>query len=337
MRATGHLYEAGSSARIQASLIRYGKHYRLIDVVGLPDSDVRIRHISQRLSGVPQLIVFEDGRRFVLLEEAPQGLFDNAETSRWIDALERVSGVRLIVVAMIAILGVAAIRAAVPPAADFAVSLIPRGMEAGIGRKTLERLDGALFQESKLTAVRKRQIRLAAQALAAQSDFEPVPEILFRASRHIGPNALALPGGPVLLTDALVDLLGDDEILAVIAHEFGHIEERHGLRQLVRASLLLLAVTTVFGGNDSLVEELAAAGVSLATLDYSRSFEREADQYAAGMLDRAGRSPGDLADALRKFADVCGQACRETHWFSTHPAIADRIEALMPRQAEPSR
>lgn len=51
---------------------------------------------------------------------------------------------------------------------------------------------------------------------------------------QIGANAFALPDGTLVVTDELVELAGDndDEVLAVLAHELGHIHERHGLRLL---------------------------------------------------------------------------------------------------------
>ncbi len=59
----------------------------------------------------------------------------------------------------------------------------------------------------------------------------------FRASPIIGANAFALPGGIVIVTDQLMQLAEhDDEILAVLAHEIGHVKHRHVLRGLPQDS-----------------------------------------------------------------------------------------------------
>ena len=141
-------------------------------------------------------------------------------------------------------------------------------------------------------------------------------------------------GGPILVTDDLVHVLEEDnKILAVMAHEFGHVEERHGLRQVLRVGGMFLIASMVVGADDSMIEELAALAVSTTTLGYSRDFERDADSFAGRLLESAGRSADDLADALEALQENCGEACRsETSWLSTHPAIESRIKALSERR-----
>ncbi len=60
----------------------------------------------------------------------------------------------------------------------------------------------------------------------------------FREGGAIGPNAFALPSGTIILTDELVDIAGDDNdmVLAVLAHEIGHVDKKHSLRQIYRAA-----------------------------------------------------------------------------------------------------
>ena len=65
----------------------------------------------------------------------------------------------------------------------------------------------------------------------------PAHRIEFRKSR-IGPNAFALPGGSIVITDELVALVDGDAavVTGVLGHELGHVRHRDGMRMLLQAS-----------------------------------------------------------------------------------------------------
>ena len=142
---------------------------------------------------------------------------------------------------------------------------------------------------------------------------------------------MALPGGTIVVTDALVELAQNDaEILAVIAHELGHVEHRHSLRlalQSIGAGVILVAVTGDIGS----VTDLAAGLPSLLLQNgYSRDMEREADTYALAWLNTACIPP-------RHFADILGRLDKGTTGSTTlldsHPVTRQRIEPfLVPRR-----
>ena len=51
---------------------------------------------------------------------------------------------------------------------------------------------------------------------------------------------LALPSGVVIVTDDLVALAKDaDDVVAVLAHEVGHLEGRHGVRAVIQSALVV--------------------------------------------------------------------------------------------------
>ncbi|RZI92926.1 MAG: M48 family metallopeptidase, partial [Variovorax sp.] len=156
----------------------------------------------------------------------------------------------------------------------------------------------------------------------------------FRAARSkdLGPNALALPGGTIVLTDELVRLTpGDDNaVLGVLGHEFGHVRLRHSMRQLVQASAVGFATSVAFGDYGTLI---GSAPVILATLGYSRDAEREADAESVRLMRAAGISPGVMVgffEAIERWRSekTSGDGGEGSIGmaFSTHPATADRIE-----------
>ena len=336
MRVRGHLYEPGSSERTNATLAREHGRFHLVRGAGDPAIGVEIRGSSERLAGVPQTLTLDTGQRFVPFEELPPGFMGAADTrmSRWTDWLERFSAVKAAVLIAALALGILGLRAAVPVVTDLAVVLIPHRAEAFIGRQAFRELDAVMFSPSRLAEPRRARIAATGHALARQAGIDPPPVIHFRDARSLGANAFAFPGGPIVITDDLVRVLADDEkILAVLAHELGHVRERHGLRQVLRVGGMFVIASLVLGGDDSLLEELAAIAVSTASAGYSRDFERDADAFAGRLLESTGGSAKDLAHALRALLEDCGEACRgEASWLSTHPGIESRIRALGERQ-----
>ena len=153
-------------------------------------------------------------------------------------------------------------------------------------------------------------------------------EIQFRKSPSIGANALALPGGTIVITDDLVKLAQDDrEILGVLAHESGHVVRRHGERQILQGSAIVLLVTWFVGDANALA---AAAPTALLQAKYSRDLEREADAHAIGVLRRNGIPTRYLASILERFArtEPSGGNASMLDYLSTHPATAERLARL---------
>jgi Zn-dependent protease with chaperone function len=135
-------------------------------------------------------------------------------------------------------------------------------------------------------------------------------------------NAVALPGGRIVVTDALIQRASSPEALAgVLAHEVGHLLERHPEQGLLRALGLVGVVQFATGGSD-----LASATSLLAGLVYSRQAEREADGHAIRLLAAAGVPTDDLADLLEGLARIDGP--EPPGFISTHPATQERLQQL---------
>lgn len=216
----------------------------------------------------------------------------------------------------------------VPAAARAALAVVPTEVDRQIGAGVLAQLDEQILQPTQLPPERRQRIRAAfEQALAAQpAGSVPAHRLEFRRSK-IGPNALALPDGTIVLTDELAALAGDDlELLTgVLAHELGHVRERHGMRLLLQAGAVGLLASLVVGDFNSL---LAAAPVLLGQAGYSRDAEREADAQAVQVLRAAGLSPLAMVRFFEKMAarersqDGSGLGIA----IASHPADEERIQ-----------
>ena len=156
-------------------------------------------------------------------------------------------------------------------------------------------------------------------------------QILFRSGGRLGANAFALPSGAIVFTDEMVKLArNDDELLAVLAHEAGHVAHRHGIQRIIQDSLLAFALMAITGDASGTSQLFLGMPVALTELAYSREFEREADQYALDYLRSHGIPPHRFADLMRRLQQEkqSDGPSRESHWsdyLSTHPDTEERL------------
>ncbi|MCX7230446.1 MAG: M48 family metallopeptidase [Burkholderiales bacterium] len=209
---------------------------------------------------------------------------------------------------------------------------VPLDWELAISDEVLK---GRWLAPSRLPAERREALHAAFDTLRGAmpagtglaADYVPRLELHLR--RGIGPNALALPGGAVVLTDELVERaaelkLPDDALLGVLAHEIGHVMHRHGTRMVVEQAVMNVGLALALGDLSTLTTTAASAVAGLA---YSRGHESQADCFAIAMMTRAGRPTGPMADLLldlgRQHGDSGG-----SDWLSSHPSTPARAERL---------
>lgn len=181
-----------------------------------------------------------------------------------------------------------------------------------------------MTEPSQLSVARQRQLR---DLYARYFDAEQAKRIQFLKGGGLGANAFALPNGQMVLTDELVALAANDQqILAVMAHERGHIVLKHNLQQAISGIGISLILVWMTGDGSDLLAGLPAA---LLSLNYSRDFEREADQYAVTQLQAAKIPVQHLADFLTLLAAQHDQeATGVVALLSSHPNTQERVAAV---------
>ena len=227
-----------------------------------------------------------------------------------------------------------------PAAASGVLWLLPMSVDDQVGEAALNEINSRWLAPSRVPEAQQTRLRDSlAQALQrqARTSGEPTPvwQLHFRRSRDDkvpGANAFALPGGAIIVTDELVELLKDreDVLLGVLAHEMGHLRHRHGMRQVVQSGLLG-AIGGVLLGDVSSV--LGSVPVLLGHLAYTRAFERQADDEAIALLQAGGVSPAVMTvlfERLQASTKDKDQDQDQDHdilsiAFASHPPDAERI------------
>jgi Zn-dependent protease with chaperone function len=199
-----------------------------------------------------------------------------------------------------------------------------------IDRQTLATMDRISFYPSTLTEDETAPlymdfVRLTG-ALSPAESHTPM-NLQFRGG-PMGPNAFALPGGTIVLTDDLVRLSDDRDLLVgVMAHEIGHVRHRHSLQQIYRALGVYALVGFLAGETGPVLDSVLLQGNLLLELAYSREHEFEADAFAVELTRRAGFDPAGLS---RFFETLIAQGMTDPlpSWGSTHPPHQERIDTM---------
>lgn len=180
-------------------------------------------------------------------------------------------------------------------------------------------------------------INLLGQTLAKASD---MPEtfkgyhFLILNSNEI--NAFAAPGGLIFITRGMLRCCrNEDAVAAVLAHEIGHVQFKHGLQAIkksrITSALIILGTEGVktFGKEDlaSLTEtfedSISDITSTLVNNGYSRKFERQADTAAVNILKRIGYDPNGLVNMLKVMDKKLKPGSPD--FAKTHPSPAGRI------------
>ncbi len=223
----------------------------------------------------------------------------------------------------------AGIQFGIPALAKSVAYALPPSAAAELGDGALLALDKLIFTPSALDSSQRKPLQTRFENMTRGLDPVFKFELVFRRSQVVGPNAFALPNGTIVVTDELVKLAEhEDEIIAVLAHEIGHVVGRHALRRVLQDSGVLLLVAGITGDIASMSALAAALPTLLIEAKYSRAFEMEADEYALKYLKAHEISPRHLTNILSRLGEASGGPDDGLEYLSSHPPTDERIERL---------
>ena len=183
--------------------------------------------------------------------------------------------------------------------------------------------------------------RLSASLGAAAPYVEPY------ALRDPTLNAFALPGGLMGVNSGLIAAAGNEnELAAVVAHEIGHIEQRHiarmigvekqaSLWNIAALAVALLAARSNSNSAGNAVQAAVAGGQGLQLnqmLAFSRDAEREADRVGLQLLSSTGYDVSGMVGIFQRL-QAQGRLYESTGpvYQRTHPLTTERIADIQNR------
>lgn len=325
----------GRTSKIHAVEVFFdGKFLRVLDpdnevLAEVPVEEVEIAPplgSSRRSMTLPggELLETEDNRAIEMFE---RGLGKNRGL-KIVDFLER--RWRTVILCFVGlILAVAAfIVFGIPLASEKIAYALPQTALDKVSDQTLKLFNRGMFKPSELDLFKKENVRELFQQVVAETGASGNYRILFKTSPVMGPNALALPSGQIIITDELVELtINDLQIKGILAHEIAHVEKRHSLRSVFQSAGVFFLVAALVGDVTSMTSIAASLPTILAETGYSRKFEKEADKAAALYLLNNYGTIKPIIEILQKMAEK-HKASSIPSAFSTHPNIEDRVQAL---------
>ncbi len=336
-------YFDGQSARVHRVTLTLSGDRLLVNGDTIRrDEPLAALRLSEPMGAAPRLIAFADGAHCEVRDHAALRVLleKSGHVDSWVVRMHQYWRAALASIAITVAALAAGYFWGLPALSEWIAFHIPEKLLTQMGGGSLAFLDRAALEPTKLPAARQQALRSRFDRLVTPDHFKARHEIVFRQGNRVGANALTLPDGTIVVTDELVALAAsDEEVMAVLSHELGHLNRRHSLRMLIQSSIVAFMVTWYLGDVSNV-----AAGIPTFILQarYSRDHERDADQFAAAMLKANGLSPRLLAEMLEKLeaahlarrksgepspGDPRGDA-RESDYYSTHPATRERIEAL---------
>ncbi len=287
--------------------------------------------VSPRLGSQPAVVELPGGGRLEVADaDAFYAALDSSPVRhQWQHAIESRRGLLVLITLLALAFGWLVYDRGIPAVARQAAMAVPAEMDQQIGVDGLALLDQQVFGPSTLSADARRQIEGAMLEVIAVVGDDQAYQLEFRAGNKVGPNAFALPAGIVIVTDELVALTEDtSELQAILAHEIGHVLNRHALRTLLQGSVVT-GLLAVMSGDAAAAGGLAAAiPATLARAGYSRQFEYEADAVAKRYL-LATDTPLTAFTAILARLEAQGGGDAVPGLLRTHPVTRDRLEQFL--------
>ncbi|MBF0144909.1 MAG: M48 family metallopeptidase [Magnetococcales bacterium] len=194
--------------------------------------------------------------------------------------------------------------------------------------EAIDRLEA--FAPSQLDGATEQRLQRLFSRMEHHTGQKEPYHLFLRHGGSLGANAFAFPTGMVVITDELVNLAqNDEELLAIMAHEWGHLQQRHGIRTFFQDSASLLIVSMVTGDLVSLAGAVGTTMHFVLHATHSQEFEMEADQTTVRYFH-------DNAIPIAHFANILRALTRDQKpgtgttvpFLASHPPPQQRIQLL---------
>ena len=140
-------------------------------------------------------------------------------------------------------------------------------------------------------------------------------------------NAVALPGGHIVVYTGLLDkVASENELAFVLGHEMGHYAYRDHLRGMGRA-FVFITISALLFGTDSNISKMLAHGLNITEMSFSRKQETRADEFALETLNCDYGHVAGAADFFEKIPKEQDPG-KFGHYFASHPESHKRISHL---------
>lgn len=210
-----------------------------------------------------------------------------------------------------------------PKLADLAASNIPVEYEVKLGQTAR----AEILQHEKVDTLKSQFLQTFFDQLSLPYTSSNGARVKLFVVEKDEFNAFALPGRTIVVyTGAIEKMSHYQELMALLGHEYGHVEGRHTLKTLFRGASLYFILSVFVGDVGALGGVLIQQAETLQSLSYSREFEREADAYALKFLCSNQTDPGAAIRLFQLMKKQEKNISQDWAMLRTHPLTDERIE-----------
>ena len=162
-------------------------------------------------------------------------------------------------------------------------------------------------------------------------------ELNYKVYHVIDINAFACADGSVRVFSSLMDLMTDDELLAIIGHEIGHVKNED-TKDAIKSAYMRAAAQDAAGAASGAVRalsdtELGEMANAMLEAKHSKKQESQADEYAYNFMKKHGYDVVAVYTAFKKMALLSGGDTQSKFqkMMSSHPDSEKRAEAAKKR------
>ncbi len=205
----------------------------------------------------------------------------------------------------------------VPEVAEWAAVRMPDEMDASLGEKAYSEMVAPMPKDSLRTVAINEFFRSLKDVKQQNIKIDVIQD-----DKMV--NAFALPGGHIVVYSGILSKMqGPDELAALLAHEYAHVEKRHTMRMLLRSTANFVFISIVFSDMNAVSTVLLENMHSLRSLSYNRGLEQEADQRGLEILQANRIDPDGMVRLFQRLKDEHAGS-EPPAILSTHPALEDR-------------
>ena len=205
-----------------------------------------------------------------------------------------------------------------PAIADYGAEVFPRAYEIELGQKIYENV----LAEEEIDTAKTVAINQFFKQLNVKSDY-PIKITVVKSSVV---NAFALPGGGIVVYDAILkDMKSADQLAALLSHEFSHVQLKHATRNMFRSLAGYIFISVIFSDVNGVATVLVENAHQLRNLSYTRELEAEADDNGLLILKQNNISANGMKELFLQLKKA-SSGIEVNELLSTHPDLDNRIK-----------
>jgi Zn-dependent protease with chaperone function len=213
---------------------------------------------------------------------------------------------------------------AIPFAADRLAPMVPQALERPLGDAAAAQIKSLFGGKSCNAATGQEAFDKLVGTLREAAGLDP--SVISSVVATPVPNALALPGGQMLLFSGLLDKAENpDEIAGVLAHELGHLKHRDNLRNMIHDGSTSFLIGLLFGDVTGSGAAIFAAR-TLMSSSFSRDVEQSADTFSIDVMGKLGRPTKPMGELLFRVTGKQGDSAFSI--LASHPLTEDRLKRM---------